>query len=205
MGNALFLTGVALMWAGGMWALKGIIAAQDGAAMEDLQNFYSLWRWNGFALTVAWLIRLTLIPWPFWHVWDVFTFILIGIGSSAPYFGRNNKEPDTMVVYNLSNTYGIFRIVLNPGSFLAHNWVGHSLAELNLRKKNLLVLSVTREETIIPFPKGPEVFLAGDELLVFGRARELGQWLSEEKEAVDEGQVLTSETGKHIMNSKTWD
>jgi hypothetical protein len=43
-----------------------------------------------------------------------------------------------------------------------------SLAELNLRKKNLLVLAIERDGQLVPFPKGLEVLKAGDRVLLFG-------------------------------------
>jgi Trk K+ transport system NAD-binding subunit len=43
-----------------------------------------------------------------------------------------------------------------------------SLAELDLRKKNLLVMAVERNGQVIPFPKGLEVIQSGDRLVIFG-------------------------------------
>lgn len=36
-------------------------------------------------------------------------------------------------------------------------------------KKDVLVTSITRDEIMIPVPKGPDKLLAGDQLLCFGR------------------------------------
>jgi hypothetical protein len=43
-----------------------------------------------------------------------------------------------------------------------------SLAELDLRKKNLLVLAIERSNQLNPFPKGLEVIEAGDRIVMFG-------------------------------------
>lgn len=43
-----------------------------------------------------------------------------------------------------------------------------SLAELDLRKKNLLVLAIERDGQILPFPKGLEILKPGDRVLLFG-------------------------------------
>lgn len=43
-----------------------------------------------------------------------------------------------------------------------------SLAELDLRKKNLLVLAIERGGRMLPFPKGLEIIKPGDRILLFG-------------------------------------
>jgi hypothetical protein len=43
-----------------------------------------------------------------------------------------------------------------------------SLAELDLRKKNLLVLAIERNNQLTQFPKGLEIIQAGDRVVMFG-------------------------------------
>ncbi len=50
-----------------------------------------------------------------------------------------------------------------------------SLAELDLRKKEILVLAIKRQDNYLIFPKGSESFLPQDQLIIFGdiaRAKE---------------------------------
>ena len=64
-----------------------------------------------------------------------------------------------------NNGYGIVRILLDERS----PQVGKTLAEVGTIKKDVLVLSIERDEIMIPVPKGPDRLLAGDQLLCFGR------------------------------------
>lgn len=48
------------------------------------------------------------------------------------------------------------------------HWDQKSLAELDLRKKNLLVLAVEHQGQLLPFPKGSEVLFPDDRVLLFG-------------------------------------
>ena len=71
-------------------------------------------------------------------------------------------------IYSLPEEYAVFLAALNqPGP--EENWIGATLSQLDLRKKNLLVLAILRSGRLIVFPKGQEVLSAGDRLLIFGR------------------------------------
>lgn len=71
-------------------------------------------------------------------------------------------------IYSLPEGYAVFLAVLSqPGT--EENWIGATLSQLDLRKKNLLVLAILRSGRLIVFPKGQEVLAAGDRLLIFGR------------------------------------
>ena len=74
-------------------------------------------------------------------------------------------------VYPLTDDYSVYEIVLafRPPC----EWVGTTLAELDLRRKELLVLSIARAGKVIIFPKGPEVLFDDDRLLVFGKTATL--------------------------------
>ena len=75
--------------------------------------------------------------------------------------------PTTAMEFLVSqnNGYGIVRVLLDERS----PQVGKTLADLGTIKQDVLVLSIQRDETMIPVPKGPERLLAGDLLLCFGR------------------------------------
>ncbi len=83
-----------------------------------------------------------------------------------------NENQSIQCVYPLSEDYGVYEIMLES-SGAAREWVGTTLAELDLRRKELLVLSIVREGKVVIFPKGPEILLAGDRLLVFGKTTTL--------------------------------
>jgi len=71
-------------------------------------------------------------------------------------------------IYPLPEGYGIFTVNLSrPGK--VEKWIGATLSELDLRKKNLLVLAILRAGQFVVFPKGPEVLATGDRLVIFGK------------------------------------
>ncbi len=65
---------------------------------------------------------------------------------------------------NVNSNWGIIYRRIDGNSSI----VQKSLAELDLRKKNLLVLAIERDNKIIPFPKGLEIIQNGDRLVMFG-------------------------------------
>ena len=67
-------------------------------------------------------------------------------------------------ILHLNSQWGIIYKEIAADSSL----IQKSLAELDLRKKNLLVLSIERNEQVIPFPKGLEIIQAGDRVVMFG-------------------------------------
>lgn len=71
-------------------------------------------------------------------------------------------------LYELDPDYGVLEITLTsdgPGK----EWIGSTLAELNLRKRELLVLAIIRKNKFTVFPKGPEILTSGDRVLAFGK------------------------------------
>lgn len=60
--------------------------------------------------------------------------------------------------------WGMIFQEIDAGSFL----IQKSLAELDLRKKNILVLAIERNHQLNPFPKGMEIIEAGDRIVMFG-------------------------------------
>jgi hypothetical protein len=77
-------------------------------------------------------------------------------------------------ILNLTADWGIVYKEIGMGSFLAQK----SLAELDLRKKNLLVLAIERNNKLNPFPKGLEIIQMGDRVVMFGDldAFRTGSW-----------------------------
>lgn len=67
-------------------------------------------------------------------------------------------------IINLNSTWGIVFQEIDENSILKDR----SLAELDLRKKNLLVLAIERGDQTVSFPKGVETLAVGDRLVIFG-------------------------------------
>lgn len=72
------------------------------------------------------------------------------------------KSSDQVLL--LHGSWGILYQEILPSSVLEQK----SLAELDLRKKNLLVLAIERNSYWLPFPKGSEMFKPADRVLLFG-------------------------------------
>ena len=100
----------------------------------------------------------------------ILLLFLLGVVLYYLFFLKPGREHPAgyRSVYSLAGDFGVYEIILAPGGFCAE-WIGATLAELDLRKKDLLVLSILRAGKVIVFPKGPEVLFAGDRLLVFGK------------------------------------
>ena len=64
--------------------------------------------------------------------------------------------------------HGVARILLGETSGLA----GRSLEESGLRERDLLVLSIERDEGVLPVPRPDVQLRAGDRLVVYGRLEE---------------------------------
>lgn len=75
-----------------------------------------------------------------------------------------NLEPKYNKIINLNQNWGfIFQEITEDSGFNKK-----SLAELDLRKKSLLVLAIERQGQMLPFPKGVEVLMLGDKIAIFG-------------------------------------
>ncbi|RMH26090.1 MAG: 30S ribosomal protein S6--L-glutamate ligase [Planctomycetota bacterium] len=80
---------------------------------------------------------------------------------------RQAQFPDVDLRQRLSlaRGYGVAEFVVAPESPL----VDRTLASLDLRQRDILVLSITRSGVVIPNPRGDERILAGDTLLCYGK------------------------------------
>jgi len=67
-------------------------------------------------------------------------------------------------ILHFTTDWGIIYKEIDEGSFL----IQKSLAELDFRKKNLLILAIERNNELNPFPKGLERIEAGDRIVMFG-------------------------------------
>lgn len=78
--------------------------------------------------------------------------------------GHVNKSEQFERILNLNHNWGIIYKEIDAGSVVNSK----TLAELDLRKKNLLVLAIDRQGELAPFPKGLEVLTTGDRMVMFG-------------------------------------
>ncbi len=88
------------------------------------------------------------------------------IGLHGWWYGlaRQGETDSSGRILNLDSQWGIiFRQIDENSAFRER-----SLAELDLRKKNLLVLAIERGEQTVAFPKGLETLAVGDKLVIFG-------------------------------------
>jgi len=74
-------------------------------------------------------------------------------------------EIDLRQRLTLEAGYGVAEFIIHSESRL----VGKSIAESGLRQEDILVLSIDRDRTVIPNPKGSRVIQPGDKLLCFGK------------------------------------
>jgi hypothetical protein len=120
----------------------------------------------GGLLLFACTLRFFLVP-------DYYGLLLLLFMAGGVFFGwwHLSRLPAPAAwerIYSLPEGYAVFLATLNrPGT--EEDWIGATLSQLDLRKKNLLVLAILRPGRMIVFPKGQEVLAAGDRLLIFGR------------------------------------
>jgi hypothetical protein len=88
--------------------------------------------------------------------------ILIHIYWYLEGHAHQNEQFDRTL--NLNQNWGVIYKEIDAASGVNSK----TLAELDLRKKNLLVLAIERQGRITPFPKGLEVLSAGDRMVMFG-------------------------------------
>lgn len=74
-------------------------------------------------------------------------------------------EIDLRQRLTLARGYAVTEFAVVPGSSLANR----TLAEIDLRERDVLVLSITRAGNVIPNPRGDRRILEGDVLLCYGK------------------------------------
>jgi len=149
---------------------SSLLKLEEGLDPHTYSNpLYVLVIRSGYLLSVVLLVRLVLTPDPV-----TLGLAVLLLGYCAFYLYRLNRLKTACVnvnwrnLYELDPDYGVLEITLTaegPGK----EWIGSSLAELNLRKKELLVLAIIRQGKFTVFPKGPEILTVGDQVLVFGK------------------------------------
>lgn len=126
----------------------------------------------GKLLLLSLLIRVVIFAQRAEAILLILILLIIGIALYYLSFRKNGIHSGYRSVYTLSEGFGVYELVLSP-SGICGEWIGATLAELDLRKKELLVLSIVRSGNVMVFPKGPEVLFADDQLLVFGKSATL--------------------------------
>lgn len=122
--------------------------------------------WVGLLAKTWWLMNLFyLVGWlwqseaPFaWAVTGIVLFHFVWYLAGHP----NTEEYNRVI--QVDRRFGVVFHEIAKVS----DCCGKSLADLDLRKKDLLVLAVTRHGRMIAFPKGLEIIESGDRLLIFG-------------------------------------
>lgn len=84
-------------------------------------------------------------------------------------------ESTTEDLLHFLEGYGCLKKIVQDDSSL----IGHSLAELHLTEKNILVLGIERENDWVPTPKAKEKIQKGDRLIVYGPLSNLKKQLEE--------------------------
>ena len=170
--NTLLLMLLALLWAGGAYVVCCLRALQRFAWYRTGRTHSVLLLLNlvGAGIFTAWLVRVLFVPVERWGIADLFIFLLLAAGFFALTLSRprSGGPKGFLLLEKLADRYGVFHLRLEGKERSGLNWAGHTLGELDLRKKNLLVLAIIRNDEIIPFPKGVELLRDRDDLLIFG-------------------------------------
>lgn len=144
-------------------AWERIIFHQNKVAFDNagFQSGWSHWlKWTWRLMMLLYFLR--------WLISDMDSgaiLLVILIFHGYWYFHAHVqtwKMPERILFTH--DDWGVIYLEVVPGSGFNEK----SLAELDLRKKNLLVLAVEREGRMLPFPKGIEILRPGDRILLFG-------------------------------------
>lgn len=135
---------------------KGLLKADK--VMPWFTILQKMW-WLMIALSVFCWVLLSSTIWIniiliFLILWHLGWFIL----------SRMSGNDDFNRVISLNSNWGIIFVEVQSDSWLS----AKTLAELDLRKKNLLVLAIIRQGQIVSFPKGLESLSVGDRAVIFG-------------------------------------
>lgn len=142
---------------------RAIIAGGSGNPKEtaDLPNGAAI-------LKKTWWLMVGAILWG-WLTQPDIAYSCLGalliIGHLGWYLIAQTSVPlNQDRIIELNSQWGVAYVAVRPNS----GWTAKTLSELDLRKKNLLVLAIERQRQTIHFPKGLEVLLPGDRLVIFG-------------------------------------
>ncbi len=121
----------------------------------------------GTVLSKTWwmMLFLFLVFWLIFQEWYLWTVILFLIVVHIVWYRCGHlKQAHFNRVFNLNEGWGIIYQTVSGDSDLN----AKTLAELDLRKKNLLVLAIERGGQITAFPKGTETLSEADRVIIFG-------------------------------------
>jgi hypothetical protein len=122
--------------------------------------------WVSLLSKTWWLMLLFYLV--FWLVFQEWYFgaalILLIVLHCGWYWVGHRNEHGFDRVFHLNSGWGIIYKTVAADSELK----AKSLAELDLRKKNLLVLAIERNRQLSAFPKGTEILNDGDRMIIFG-------------------------------------
>lgn len=101
-------------------------------------------------------------------------------GSIVDYIMENLRfdDLDLRQRLGLARGYQVAEFTVGPDSGL----VGRSIAECNLRERDVIVLSINRSGQVVAAPNGDDVIHQGDVLLCYGRKNTLRDYLPIRKE-----------------------
>ncbi|HOJ77140.1 MAG TPA: TrkA C-terminal domain-containing protein [Bacillota bacterium] len=113
----------------------------------------------------CWWLMLFFVVYYWLFIPNASSFYLITLVIVHLLWGLIVKlEPKYNRIINLNQNWGIIFQEITEDSWFNKK----SLAELDLRKKSLLVLAIERQGQMLPFPKGVEVLMLGDRVAIFG-------------------------------------
>jgi len=78
-------------------------------------------------------------------------------------------ELDVRQRLNVSTSYGVAELLVREDADL----VGHTIESSRLRERDITILTLHRDHTVIPNPRNNRVLEAGDRLLCFGKLEEM--------------------------------
>jgi ribosomal protein S6--L-glutamate ligase len=102
-------------------------------------------------------------------------------------------ELDVRQRLTVSTGYGVAELLVREGS----NLVGKAIGESGLRKRDIMVLTLTRGTSVTPNPRGERLLEAEDRLLCFGKLESMRDLVPERRrrEAEPEIRSLPEDAG----------
>ena len=104
--------------------------------------------------------------------WDVAGAVIDFIANQV-----NFPDIDLRQRLTVSKGFGVADIVIPDGS----DYVGKTIAESNLRERDLAILNLHRGTSVISNPKGTRVLEAGDKLLCYGKLEAMRDLVPEKR------------------------
>jgi hypothetical protein len=138
-----------------------------GQPLQTDSHIYASFIWVPILRKTWWLMLISYaISWfitdDLWMTFGIIFLILLHVLWYL-YASLTVKTKYDRILHFTSD-WGIIYQEIGANSFL----IGKSLAEMDLRKKNLLILAIERDNQLNPFPKGLETIQAGDRIVMFG-------------------------------------